>query len=551
MSGQRSQVSSTDRNIDWFGGGLPPGYDPGYHAQPVQQPQQQQPVPPAYQSGYHTRNSYGSGYFSRPAPGFQPDPYGQQQHQFQNTFSGPAVGLRERPVEMSAITSSFTVTEQDVLDVLGPDADDLLATANLDVDGLISMINAETTLLPRIDEELEAMFAAESAAEPDYFGRSQAQEQPEQESIGRRWKKRFLKATILAILMSATGGAAMAVAMDKDVTVDVDGHDLHVRTYDETVGGLLADQGIKLGPHDALSPSPNAPVTDGGKIMLERGRLLRLTVDGVEQQQWTRAQTVGEALQQLNVKTSGAFVSTTPGSQIPLSGLAVQIRTPKQVVLMDGAGVPKTVTSTDATIGDLLRDQKIVLGPHDTVSPSLTLPVKAGMRISISRNGTSIITVTQPITPTVQRIQDSTLNEGVQKVVTKGVSGSEIVTYRVTKHNGVESGRTQLSVQVTKKAVTEVIHEGTKALPGDEVWDEIAQCESGGNWHINTGNGYYGGLQFNQATWLSNGGDQYASRADLATKSQQIAIADRVRAARGLEPWQCAAELGLPLAPPS
>ncbi|HEX3650008.1 MAG TPA: transglycosylase family protein [Pseudonocardiaceae bacterium] len=538
--------SGTEANVDWFGGGLPPGYDPGYHAQPTQQ---QQPVPPAYQSGYYTQNNHGSGYYSR--PGFPPQPY-EQQGNFQNSFSGPAVGLRERPVEMSAVTSSFTVTEQDVLDVLGPDADDLLATANLDVDGLISMINAETTLLPRIDEELEAMFAAESADEPDYFGRAQAQDEPErQESIGRRWKKRFLKATIMAILMSATGGAAMAVAMDKDVTVDVDGHDTHVRTYDETVASVLADQGVKIGPHDALSPSPNAPVTDGGKIMLERGRLLRLTVDGVEQQQWTRATTLGEALRQLNVDTDGAFVSAQPGSQIPLSGLAIQIRTPKKIVLMDGAGVPRTVTTTDATVGDLLRAEHIVLGPHDTVSPSLTLPVKAGMKISVSRNGVSIITVTQPIDPPVQRVQDSTLNEGTEKVVTKGVAGSEVVTYRVTKHNGVEAGRTRLSVQVTKKPVTEVIHEGTKALPGDEVWDEIAQCESGGNWHINTGNGYYGGLQFNQATWLSNGGGQYASRADLATKAQQIAIADRVRAARGLEPWQCAAELGLPLAPPS
>ena len=70
-------------------------------------------------------------------------------------------------------------------------------------------------------------------------------------------------------------------------------------------------------------------------------------------------------------------------------------------------------------------------------------------------------------------------------------------------------------------------------------WDAIAQCESGGNWSINTGNGYYGGLQFDRGTWLSNGGGDYAARADLATKDQQIAIAERVYAARGLSPWAC------------
>ena len=70
-------------------------------------------------------------------------------------------------------------------------------------------------------------------------------------------------------------------------------------------------------------------------------------------------------------------------------------------------------------------------------------------------------------------------------------------------------------------------------------WDAIAQCESGQNWSINTGNGYYGGLQFDIGTWLSNGGGAYAERADLASKDQQIAIAERVYASRGLSPWAC------------
>lgn len=64
-------------------------------------------------------------------------------------------------------------------------------------------------------------------------------------------------------------------------------------------------------------------------------------------------------------------------------------------------------------------------------------------------------------------------------------------------------------------------------------WDAIASCESGGNWHINTGNGYYGGLQFTRDTWLSAGGGKYAPRADLATKDEQIAIASTL----GLGNW--------------
>ncbi|QFQ97949.1 LysM peptidoglycan-binding domain-containing protein [Streptomyces phaeolivaceus] len=68
-------------------------------------------------------------------------------------------------------------------------------------------------------------------------------------------------------------------------------------------------------------------------------------------------------------------------------------------------------------------------------------------------------------------------------------------------------------------------------------WDTVAQCESGGNWSINTGNGYYGGLQFSASTWAAYGGTQYASTADQASKAQQIAIAEKVLAGQGKGAW--------------
>ena len=71
------------------------------------------------------------------------------------------------------------------------------------------------------------------------------------------------------------------------------------------------------------------------------------------------------------------------------------------------------------------------------------------------------------------------------------------------------------------------------------MWDSIAQCESTGNWHINTGNGYYGGLQFLTSTWLGYGGGQFAPRADLASREQQITVANRVYADNGVSQWQC------------
>ena len=77
-------------------------------------------------------------------------------------------------------------------------------------------------------------------------------------------------------------------------------------------------------------------------------------------------------------------------------------------------------------------------------------------------------------------------------------------------------------------------------------WDRLAECESGGNWAINTGNGYYGGLQFSQSTWEGFGGGAYASRADLASREQQIAIAEKTLAGQGWGAWPaCSAKLGL------
>ncbi|MGW4098661.1 transglycosylase family protein [Mycobacterium sp. NPDC004974] len=71
----------------------------------------------------------------------------------------------------------------------------------------------------------------------------------------------------------------------------------------------------------------------------------------------------------------------------------------------------------------------------------------------------------------------------------------------------------------------------------DGEWDQVARCESGGNWAINTGNGYHGGLQFSPSTWSSHGGGEYAPNAFLATKEQQIAVAERVLASQGKGAW--------------
>src|SRR5271163_292548 len=103
---------------------------------------------------------------------------------------------------------------------------------------------------------------------------------------------------------------------------------------------------------------------------------------------------------------------------------------------------------------------------------------------------------------------------------------------------------TTSSISVAKIAFTgAVLGSGSIALAGqaaaatDGEWDQVAGCESGGNWAINTGNGYQGGLQFSAGTWASHGGGDYAPSAQLATREQQIAVAERVLASQGRGAW--------------
>ncbi|MGH3916862.1 MAG: transglycosylase family protein [Pseudonocardiaceae bacterium] len=80
----------------------------------------------------------------------------------------------------------------------------------------------------------------------------------------------------------------------------------------------------------------------------------------------------------------------------------------------------------------------------------------------------------------------------------------------------------------------------------EATWNRIAACESGGNWSINTGNGYFGGLQFTRSTWNAYGGGKYATTADKATRSQQIAIAEKVLVGQGWGAWPaCSRKAGL------
>lgn len=95
-------------------------------------------------------------------------------------------------------------------------------------------------------------------------------------------------------------------------------------------------------------------------------------------------------------------------------------------------------------------------------------------------------------------------------------------------------------IAATALGVTAEANASSRSAPRGTDWDAIAACESGGDWQANTGNGHYGGLQFTQSSWAAAGGLEYAPRADLATREEQIAVAGRLARLQGMSAWSCA-----------
>jgi uncharacterized protein YabE (DUF348 family) len=204
------------------------------------------------------------------------------------------------------------------------------------------------------------------------------------------------------------------------------------------------------------------------------------------------------------------------------------------------------------TVTEALAEVGVTLDQHDRTTPARDAAVSDGDKIvftdlQVRRRQVDGESIAAP----VKEIKDSSMLAGERKTVTAGVDGLRNVTYKVIVRNGDVVRRIVLTSSVTRQPRATVIRVGTKQVArtnyagGSTVWDRLAQCESGGNWAANTGNGYYGGLQFNVGTWRSYGGSGYPNQASRAT---QIAIATKVRdASGGYGAWPaCAAKLGLP-----
>ncbi len=359
---------------------------------------------------------------------------------------------------------------------------------------------------------------------------------------------------VTAVIVALAGTTVGYAALNKSVTVSLDGQPREVTAMGGTVGDVLSSEGIEVGKHDIVAPSVDEEVADGSRISVRFGRPLELSVDGNETTHWVTSTDVAAALGEIGSRFLGADLSTSRSAGIGRDGMALEVVTPKKLELKIGAKKPVKKELTALTVKDALKEMDVKVEKRDIVKPALGKELEDGDHVVF----TDIRVVTKRVKAetvgfdTIER-EDSSMLEGETEVIRAGDAGSRDVTYKRTFRNGQLVATKVITAKVLDAPRDRIVAVGTKDpapavnyASGGTVWDQLAQCESGGNWAINTGNGYYGGLQFSLSTWQAYGGSGLPSENSRET---QIMIAERVRAADGggYSSWPaCSQSLGLP-----
>ncbi|MER8015528.1 ubiquitin-like domain-containing protein [Streptomyces griseoluteus] len=345
------------------------------------------------------------------------------------------------------------------------------------------------------------------------------------------------QALVVAFL---AGGTAAFVAEDKAVELTVDGRPRTLHTFADDVTGLLAEEGVRVGPHDVVAPAPGTPLTDGDEIAVRHGRPVRLTIDGERRVVWTTADTVEGALRQLGVRAEGAYLSASRSLPIGRAGLALDVRTERSVTVM-ADGRTRTLRTNAATVAEALREAGITLHGEDTTSvPGTSFP-RDGQTVTVLRITGTRETRDEEIPYAVRRAEDPTLPKGTEVVDRAGRPGLRRTTYLLRTVNGVRQHPRREHSEVVREPLRQLVRVGTQARPATASgadglnWHALAVCESGGRADAVDPSGTYGGLyQFDTATWHRLGG---SGRPEDAPPEEQTRRAKTLYLRHGTSPW--------------
>ena len=263
------------------------------------------------------------------------------------------------------------------------------------------------------------------------------------------------------VLVGLIGGTAAWATSGKSIDVRIDGQDRIIHTAASDVHGVLDAAHITVDEHDIVAPDLSAQVHDKGRIIVRRGHLLHLMVNGQAKDVWVNADSVAEALQQLGF-TSAEFVSVSRDKRLDSGVTNLTIDTPKRITfLVDGKKLP--VLSAGPTVFQAISDAGLYLGPRDIVSAKGNIRDGEVIRIERVTVSNSTQQVAVPFATVTQ--QDPNSYVGTNSVARAGQEGSARVTYQLIYVDGRYAGRAVLSSVPLSAAVNQIDVAGSKQAP--------------------------------------------------------------------------------------
>ena len=341
----------------------------------------------------------------------------------------------------------------------------------------------------------------------------------------------------IAIGLVVVGATAAYGALSTRVELTVDGTTESVRTFGDSVADVLEARDITVRSDDKINMAPNQKLSDGDKIVVQYAKPVTVAVDGKVQELVVHDVTVGDAFDRLDVTVpKGAYLSKKLDAKIPRSGGTLVVSSTKDLTVV-ADGEEHQITTNRPTVAGVVDEAGVKLDNDDEVDPGIDSFVKPDAELKVVRIKKVEKTETVDVKFDVEVQNDNDAMVGETEIVKEGVAGQNRERVTLVYADGKLRDRKVISRSEIRPPVTQIEKRGTQSTPPDSVWDKIAQCESGGNWHINTGNGYYGGLQFSAATWHSVGGPGLPHQH---SREVQIKYAKILQARSGWGQWGCA-----------
>lgn len=349
---------------------------------------------------------------------------------------------------------------------------------------------------------------------------------------------------LLAVATVSAGGLALPAMIDQGNTVElrVDGQRRTFDTEVATVGRLLDEQRVPVGEFDRVVPARSTRVRDGLTVTVLRAFPITRDLDGDIQTVYTTYASPSDYLRR-DLRAGDQLVIRSAPQRLQANSTII-LRTPHRGrLLIDAQAVDYTVPALD--VAELLAQYSVELGPEDYVHTRAGERVTAETRLvdgeeyTVVRVGRELLRIEEPYSAPSERHPDADMPVGESRVE-PGEPGVMTVTYEVTRRNGEEVERKVVSRVPRVVARPTITYYGTKA---DPMWDRIAQCETGGNWAMR-GPLFSGGLGFYNGTWDAFGGHDFAPNAGMASREEQIIVAERIRSSVGIGGWGCARILG-------